>query len=359
MPVMLRTLSISAVTLALILGALATLANGPTTQEPAAAPQPPAAAPQNLPSMPSDPVAILEEGNKLNGLHGPDVKPWHAKLSYQIFDDGKLQTEGTYEESWISDKNYEQTYVSPDFTQTDYGTSNGLFRTGAQAWPKLQEMHVRRSLILPVPLPAALPDVKVKTKQIGSGASRLQCVIFTSEKMYLLKDSYCFDPDHPILRLEVSPDGSAQVLYNGIVEFQGRFIARNVQTTYKGKPLLRVHVDDIGALAETAFTPPPDAMSIAPDKIVIPTQTMASFIISQVAPVYPVSAKLDHISSTVILQATVAKDGAVTSLQYVSGPQDLRKSAIDAVSKWRYEPFLFLGEPIEYQGLVSIIYTLD
>ena len=309
--------------------------------------------------MPSDPVGILEASSKLNGLHGPDVKPWHAKLSYQIFDEGKLQTEGTYEESWISDKNYEQTYVSPNFTQTDYGTSNGLFRTGAQAWPKLQEMQVRRSLILPVPLTAALPDVKVRTNQIGSGASRLQCVIFTSEKMYLLKDSYCFDPDHPILRLEASPDGSTQVLYNGIVEFQGRFIARDVRTIYKGKPLLTVHVDDIGALAETTFTPPPDALSIAPDKIVMPAQTMASFIISQVVPVYPVSAKLDHISGTVILQATVAKDGAVTSLQYVSGPQDLRKSAINAVSKWRYEPFLFLGEPIKYQGLVSIIYTLD
>jgi TonB family protein len=359
MPLMLRTPGISAATLALILGALATSANGPTKQEPATAPQPPAAAPQNLPSMPSDPVAILEAGSKLNGLRGPDVKPWHAKLSYQIFEDGKLQTEGTFEESWISDKNYMQTYASSDFTQTDYGTSNGLFRSGAQAWPKLQEMRVRRSLILPVPLSVALPEVKVKTKQIGSGASRLQCVVFTSEKVYLLKDSYCFDPDHPILRLEVSPDRFTQVLYNGIVEFQGRFIARDVRTTYKGKPLLTVHVDDIGGLAETAFTPPPGATSIAPDKIVMPAQAMASFVIFQVAPVYPVSAKSDHTSGTVVLQATVAKDGTVTSLQYVSGPQDLRNSAIDAVSKWRYEPFLFLGEPIEFQGLVPIVYTFN
>ena len=359
MPVMLSTQGIFAATLALILSMPATSADGPTQQQPAAAPRTPAATPQNLPSMPSDPGAILEAGSKLNGLRGPGLKPWHAKLSYQIFDDGKLLSEGTYEEFWISDKNYEQTYASPRFTQTDFGTSNGLFRSGAQDWPELPEMQVRRSLILPVPLPIALQDVEVRTKQIRSGASHLQCVTFTSTKMYLLMDSYCFEPDHPILRLTESPDGLTQVLYNGIVEFQGRFIARDVRTTYKGKPRLTVHIDDIGTLSEAAFTPPPDATNIAPDKIVVSAQAMASFIVSQVAPVYPASAKVDHITGTVILQATVAKDGAVTSVWYVSGPQDLRKSAIDAVSKWRYEPFFFLGEPIEYQGLVQIIYTLN
>jgi hypothetical protein len=86
---------------------------------------------------------------------------------------------------------------------------------------------------------------------------------------------------------------------------------------------------------------------------------MASRILSQVVPTYPVSAKQDHVFGTVILMATVAKDGSVNSLDYISGPHDLRQATIDAVSKWRYEPFLFLGEPIEYKGNVSVVYSLN
>jgi hypothetical protein len=261
---MLQTVGISAIALTLIFGSLAASANGPNEQQPSAAPANPAAGSQDLPSMPSDPEAILEAAGKLNGLHGPGLKPWHAKLTYQIFKEGKLETEGTFEESWISDTNYKQTYTSPDFTQTDYGTDNGLFRTGAQGWPGFHEMQIQRRLVLPISSPVTLPNVESKMKQIGSGVSRVPCVVFSSknQKLFLFKDSYCFDPDHPILRLEASSDGLTQVLYNEIVRFQGRLIARDVRSTYKNEPLVTVHVDEIGALAETAFTVPPDAMRI-------------------------------------------------------------------------------------------------
>jgi hypothetical protein len=80
---------------------------------------------------PTDPKELLDLGRKVNGLTGPDVEPWHLKASFETFDDdGKSKDKGTYEEWWVSDKQYKRVYASTDFTQTEYGTDHGPMRVG-------------------------------------------------------------------------------------------------------------------------------------------------------------------------------------------------------------------------------------
>ena len=57
-------------------------------------------------------------------------------MSYDKYDeDGDNVDSGTYEEYWVSPKQYRLSYSSQDFTQTDIATEDGLFRTGEQKWP--------------------------------------------------------------------------------------------------------------------------------------------------------------------------------------------------------------------------------
>jgi hypothetical protein len=67
------------------------------------APIPPAGAAATVSSssqpMTTDPAQLLDLAAQLNGLDGPDVKPWHVKATYETFDDeGKSKATGTFEE---------------------------------------------------------------------------------------------------------------------------------------------------------------------------------------------------------------------------------------------------------------------
>jgi len=52
--------------------------------------------------------------------------------------------------------------------------------------------------------------------------------------------------------------------------------------------------------------------------------------------VYPEAARKDHIEGTVLVQATVDAAGNVTDASVLSGPEELRKTAIQAVLQWHF-----------------------
>jgi TonB family protein len=85
---------------------------------------------------------------------------------------------------------------------------------------------------------------------------------------------------------------------------------------------------------------------------------MAGQAVSQPQPVYPAEVKAAHIQGTVTLRAVISKDGSVERLTVVSGPKELMRSAIDAVSQWKYKPYLLNGQPVEVETTVNVNYTL-
>jgi TonB family protein len=90
----------------------------------------------------------------------------------------------------------------------------------------------------------------------------------------------------------------------------------------------------------------------------VPSGAMAKRIVSQVQPKYPEEAKKAKIQGTVVLNATIGKDGTIENLKVVSGPKELRRSALVAVRQWTYEPFLLNGNPVEVESTISVVYSL-
>lgn len=86
----------------------------------------------------------------------------------------------------------------------------------------------------------------------------------------------------------------------------------------------------------------------------------ASHRITKVQPVYPESAKSAGISGTVILHAVISTDGKPLSLRVMNSQidPDLARSAVEAVSQWRYTPTLLNGEPIEVDTTITVNYSL-
>lgn len=83
-------------------------------------------------------------------------------------------------------------------------------------------------------------------------------------------------------------------------------------------------------------------------------------VVSMVRPAYPDSAKKAGISGAVLLDAVIGRDGSVVSLRPAGSDADpaLVQSAMEAVSKWRYEPTYLNGEPVPVSTAVTVNYTL-
>jgi TonB family protein len=81
--------------------------------------------------------------------------------------------------------------------------------------------------------------------------------------------------------------------------------------------------------------------------------------VDKVTPVYPIAAKNDRLTGSVVLAATIGKDGTVERLKITKSLRaDCDKSALDAVHQWRYKPFLLNGDPIVVETTVTVTYTL-
>jgi TonB family protein len=89
----------------------------------------------------------------------------------------------------------------------------------------------------------------------------------------------------------------------------------------------------------------------------VPPATIAGNAIYQKKPVYPVEAKANHIEGAVVMNAIISKEGVVENLQVLSGPEELRASALDAVKEWKYRPYLLNGEPTEVETTITVNYN--
>ena len=95
-----------------------------------------------------------------------------------------------------------------------------------------------------------------------------------------------------------------------------------------------------------------------PDAIRVSGGVMAAQLVTKVNPTYPPDAKAKGVSGAVVLAAVIGKDGIVLKLTVVSGPEDLRDNAVEAVRQWVYKPYLLNGQPVTVQTVVTVNFTL-
>jgi protein TonB len=91
----------------------------------------------------------------------------------------------------------------------------------------------------------------------------------------------------------------------------------------------------------------------------VPSVLATGMLLEKVLPVYPAIAKAAHVEGVVVLQAVISKSGTIENLRVISGHQMLQGAAIDAVSHWRYRPYLLSGQPVEVETTVNVVFKLS
>jgi protein TonB len=107
------------------------------------------------------------------------------------------------------------------------------------------------------------------------------------------------------------------------------------------------------ALARTQPAPPRESN---PPRI---SQVAAGEPTYKVAPLYPQAARNAHIEGSVVMHAIIGIDGSIQQLRITSGDPSFAASAMDAVKKWRYRPYLLDGKPVEVETNIIVNFKGD
>jgi len=81
-------------------------------------------------------------------------------------------------------------------------------------------------------------------------------------------------------------------------------------------------------------------------------------LIRKLQPIYPPLARSARIQGSVVLAAVIGKDGTMENLKLISGHPMLVQSAVQAVSQWRYRPYILNGEAIEVETQITVNFIL-
>ncbi len=92
---------------------------------------------------------------------------------------------------------------------------------------------------------------------------------------------------------------------------------------------------------------------------VVSADAAAGRLMASQTPIYPPAARASRVTGTVVLEATIAKDGTVKNLDVLSGPAPLRQAAVNSARTWRYRPFILNHEPTEVRTIINVLFSLN
>jgi periplasmic protein TonB len=116
-----------------------------------------------------------------------------------------------------------------------------------------------------------------------------------------------------------------------------------------------------GIISQTASLNAVPKLSVPapPKRVRISQGVTKGLLLTRVEPSYPPIARAGRIEGEVVLAAIISKDGAIKNLTLVSGHPMLVPAAIEAVSQWRYRPYLLNGEPVEVETTIIVTFVLS
>ena len=315
---------------------------------------------QSIPATPTDPNERLELGRKLNGLQGVNF-PWHLKASYEVFDTaGKSQDKGTFEEWWVSERRYKLAYHSTQFSQEEYSTDRGIFHSGDAGWPSSPVSLLRRAITEPLPLKVG-DNWEQRNLERKLGKTRFVCTALSQHTKNVDESSasFCFEPTTVVLRYSNTGDRVEQTLYNNIVLYRGRLIARDIQVMLLGNSSLSVHIDTVEPLNDADFPATPNSATPITRRVQLLSGEISGHLVKKPFPKYPAEAKAQGVQGMVIINAVISKEGYIQEPRVLAGPQLLQEPAMDAIRQWVYQPYLVDGDPVEIETQINVIFSLS
>jgi len=315
-----------------------------------------------------DPVALLAAARATNGLEGDGIKPWHLKASYELFDDGgKPLGQGLFEEWWAAKNKYRQAFTGSHYTGDLYVLPAGrAMDTERIPWP---ESLIAGELVSPLGTPSRGYQAR-GLRQLPGAKPPMSCIDYewppTPGKVDLFPvrqspSEYCFEEGTANLR--VSRVRYVTAVYNKLARFQEKVVAFSIEAQVNKHALLNIHVEELTTVEkfdDTVFVPTTPLVSYGkPPSMDGPPGVHIGRKISGPEAVYPEIARAAGVQGVVVLLAVLGKDGSIADLHVLESPDPmLTDAAIQAVERWKYEPYLLFGKPVEVETTINVNFNL-
>jgi TonB family protein len=341
------------------------------------------------PALPSDPTLFMLQAAQANLLSQTGDQTWHLKVAFQIFDDhGNAKDQGIYDEFYVSPSKFKRSYSATGFSQSDYGTDKGMFRSGSPNWPYQLLGYLRQAYVYPSTGMLQIPRLDLSPELRDVKGAKYLCIPMKTRPQSpsavpQLIATYCFagGPDSLRITYLSSREGPITLIRNHPVSFEERSIPGDLELDIAGKLALSAHIETLApvtAADESVFTPPPDVTPLriqmiqmkrsgpAADtvqiltagKAEIPAKSALDLLLIKTQPQYPPIARAARVQGTVVLGCTISKTGSIEDLQVISGPAMLQQAALDAVKQWTYKPYILNGEPVEVMTTINVDFSL-
>jgi periplasmic protein TonB len=101
------------------------------------------------------------------------------------------------------------------------------------------------------------------------------------------------------------------------------------------------------------------SIPVMPQRVRVSQGVTKGLLLAKIEPAYPTIAREARIQGQVVLNAIISKQGMIENLTLVSGHPMLVPAAIEAVSQWRYRPYLLNGQPVEVESTITVTFVLS
>lgn len=310
--------------------------------------------------------ARLQSADAANTLDDATLRPWHLKVSFQLFDaKGKPTEQGTLEEWWAGQDKDKRIFTSPSYMATEIQTKDGLYRsTGVGTVPEMLDI-VRQEVVHPMPGKDDEVDVKPELREQNFGKVPLDCIILSRPIKDMafaplgLFPTYCLDHDKDTLRANFN-FGSLVILRNSLGVFQSRTVANAIMAKMNDVTILTSHIEKLEGIspADADFVPT-TGLEKVPSTIQISAGVSQGHKLNDSPPYYPAGARARHATGTVVMRALISTDGHIYRLKLVSVPDpELAMAALAAVRQWTYKPYLLNGKPVEVDTMITVNFEM-
>jgi len=314
-----------------------------------------------------DPAARLDRATALTALGSVDQKPWHLKLDVTVYDDaGKNPSAGSIE-MWKSGEDSRQVFTFGTAVLTRIQHGREIYREGTTDPVSYRATEILEQILHPGPVPEDQTSSKPTMQVHKFGKIALDCIMLSQsvkdeDKLPLgLYPTFCLNQGTDIIRSSYN-FGSRTVILNGLGAFLDHKVATQMDILSNSSLVATAKVTALSTYAPdpAQFATTPEMQHAYADAARVSGGVIAGNILTKAQPVYPDSARQNHVTGTVVLHALIGRDGHVYALRPISSPDpDLTISAIAAVRQWRYKPYLLNGVPTEIDTTIMVNYNIN
>lgn len=321
-----------------------------------------------------DPAALnasLLKSAAADSLNTAGLKPWHMKISAQLFDwKGNSAGTGTIEEWWMAPGNEKRVFTFPDYQGAEIITSDGVWRSPGLASEPMLIGIIITQIVNPTIAQEKMTGAKPATRSLMLGSVNMPCIMVAKPNNRVddipigLYPSWCMEPGKDTIRSFVD-DGGLAVVRNDISSFQGRDIPMSLSIGLNSTVLATAKVDDVSldGMPSAPYAPASDMVKADPKFAEVKGKKFEGLAAHREEPDFsqirqkpnPLTRGANGmLQGDVEVRLWIGEDGQIRDMLLQSFPDSSAAQAtLDAVRRWTFHPYTVGGHAVPFTGTLD------